>query len=244
MLQSKNLHGAFWGEAVTMAVFLLNWAPTRGIEGMTPYEAWHGKKPAVGFLRTFGCVAHVKVTTPHPKKLDACSWKGIFVGYEPGSKAYRVFDPVSTRVRVTRDVVFDESAQWDWTTEEHTGMEQYADGFTIEYLVPIDIEASPGAVASPISSSTTRAPSPAASLSPASPETTTNVEFVSPISDPGDALDADHDDDAPLRFRALDNILGDVDVPSLAERELAGEALYLTSAEEPRTFKEAEQDPR
>lgn len=39
MLQSKNLDGAFWGEAVTMAVFLLNRAPTRGIEGMTPYEA-------------------------------------------------------------------------------------------------------------------------------------------------------------------------------------------------------------
>jgi hypothetical protein len=93
-------------------------------------------------------------------------------------------------------------------------MEQYADGFTVEYLVPIDIGASPGAAASPISSSTTRAPSPAASLSPASPETTTNVEFVSPISNPGDALDVDHDDDAPLRFRALDNILGDVDVPA------------------------------
>lgn len=123
-------------------------------------------------------------------------------------------------------------------------MEQYADGFTVEYLVPVDTGASPGPAASPISSRTTRAPSPAASPSSASPEAITNVEFVNPISDLGDALDADHDDDAPLRFRTLGNILGDVDVPGLAERELAREALYLTSAEEPRTFKEAEQDPR
>lgn len=123
-------------------------------------------------------------------------------------------------------------------------MEQYADGFTVEYLVPVDTGASPGPAASPISSRTTRAPSPAASPSSASPEAITNVEFVNPISDLGDALDADHDDDAPLRFRTLGNILGDVDVPGLAERELAREALYLTSAEELCIFKEAEQDPR
>lgn len=97
------------GEAVTTAVFLLNRAPTRGVEGMMPYETWHGKKLGVGLLRTFGCMAHVKVTTLHRKKLDTRSRKGIFVGYEPGSMAYRMFDPVSKRVRVTRDVIFDES---------------------------------------------------------------------------------------------------------------------------------------
>ncbi|KAF0899185.1 hypothetical protein E2562_015550 [Oryza meyeriana var. granulata] len=34
----------------------------------------------------------------------------VFVGYETGSKAYRVYDPETRRVHVTRDVVFDDGA--------------------------------------------------------------------------------------------------------------------------------------
>jgi transposase InsO family protein len=65
MLKSKGVPGRFWGEAVTMAVFVLNRAPTRALADKTPYEAWYGHKPAVHFLRTFGCVAHVKVAGGH-----------------------------------------------------------------------------------------------------------------------------------------------------------------------------------
>jgi hypothetical protein len=34
----------------------------------------------------------------------------IFIGYEPGSKAYRAYDSATDRVIVSRDVVFDEEA--------------------------------------------------------------------------------------------------------------------------------------
>jgi hypothetical protein len=40
----------------------------------------------------------------------------IFVGYEKGSKAFRAYDPITKRVTITRDVIFDEAAQWDWST--------------------------------------------------------------------------------------------------------------------------------
>ena len=63
----------------------------------------------------FGCIAHMKVTTPNLKKLDDRSRRTIFVGYEPGSKAYRVYDPVTQRMHVSRDLVFEEVAQWLWT---------------------------------------------------------------------------------------------------------------------------------
>ncbi|WVZ50972.1 hypothetical protein U9M48_002169 [Paspalum notatum var. saurae] len=65
MLLAKGLPGMFWGEAVTTAVFILNRSPTRSLDGKTPFEARHGERPAVSFLRTFGCVAHVKNTKPH-----------------------------------------------------------------------------------------------------------------------------------------------------------------------------------
>ncbi|KAF0892066.1 hypothetical protein E2562_013462 [Oryza meyeriana var. granulata] len=79
----------------------------------------------------------------------------IFVGYEGGSKAYRVYDPNSRYVHVTRDVVFDEGASWDWNTRGG-GDPNDRDGFTMEYSVePIGNAASapaplvgPGVIAS------------------------------------------------------------------------------------------------
>jgi transposase InsO family protein len=50
MLKAKGLPAAFWGEAVTTTVFILNRSPTRSLKGVTPYEAWHGKKPDVSFF--------------------------------------------------------------------------------------------------------------------------------------------------------------------------------------------------
>jgi hypothetical protein len=67
----------------------------------------------VHHLRTFGCIMYVRTTTLHPKKLKDRGRKMIFVGYESGSKAYHAYDPITKRVHVTRDVVFDEQAQWD-----------------------------------------------------------------------------------------------------------------------------------
>jgi hypothetical protein len=96
MLKVKQLLGYFWGEAVTMAVLSMcstDLAPTHALDGNTPFEAWYGEQPHVHYLRTFGCIGHVKNTRPHLKKLDDRSSRMIFVGYESGSKALRFFDP-------------------------------------------------------------------------------------------------------------------------------------------------------
>jgi hypothetical protein len=44
----------------------------------------------------------------HIGKLDDRSTPGVFIGYVEGSKAYRILDPRTQRVRTTRDIVFDE----------------------------------------------------------------------------------------------------------------------------------------
>ncbi|WVZ48804.1 LOW QUALITY PROTEIN: hypothetical protein U9M48_000211 [Paspalum notatum var. saurae] len=131
MLKARNMPGTFWGEAVHTAVFVLNQSPTRSVAGKTPYEAWHGEKPAVHFLCTFGCLAHAKVTRPHMAKLEDRSKKMVFIGYEPGSKAYRLYDPVARRLHVSRDVIFDEGKVWDW----HADGEADRGTFTVEYMV-------------------------------------------------------------------------------------------------------------
>jgi hypothetical protein len=114
MLKSKKMPSEFWGEAVHTTVYLLNRAPTRSLEGKTPYEAWHKKKPSVGHLRTFGCMAHVKKTGPGVTKLFDRFTPMVFVGYETGTKGYRVYDPVTKKLQVSRDVVFEEHRGWRW----------------------------------------------------------------------------------------------------------------------------------
>jgi hypothetical protein len=113
MLKAKGLPNWFWGEAVQTVVYVLNRAPIKGLKGATPFEIWYGKKPSVHQLHTFGCIAYVKNTKPHLSKLEDRGHKMIFVGYEKGTKAYRVYDPVTHKVHITCDVVFDEATQWD-----------------------------------------------------------------------------------------------------------------------------------
>ena len=86
MMKSKGIPRRFWGEAVVMAVYLLNMAPTKSVKGMTPYEAWCGHKPNVSHLRTFGCIADVKTVTRHVGKLIDRSTPMIMIGYEPGMR--------------------------------------------------------------------------------------------------------------------------------------------------------------
>ena len=94
------------------AVYLLNRSPTQSLDGKALYEAWYNKKPAVNPFRVFGCVAYMKVTRPRLPKLDPRGLKVVFISYEPGSKAYSLYDPVGGRAHVSRDVVFDESTFW------------------------------------------------------------------------------------------------------------------------------------
>jgi hypothetical protein len=128
MLKASGLPGSFWGEVVSTIVYLLNRTITKGNGGKTPYELWHGRTPTVHQLHTFGCVAHVKSTGPKIKKLDDRSKPMIFVGYEPSMKAYRVYDPASRRVHLSRDIVFDEEAHWSWSDN---GQKEDDDEFTI-----------------------------------------------------------------------------------------------------------------
>ncbi|WVZ93087.1 hypothetical protein U9M48_039098 [Paspalum notatum var. saurae] len=193
----------------------MNRSPTKSVDGKTPYEAWHGEKPAVQFLRPFGCIAHVKVTRPHAAKLDDRSVKMVFVGYEPGSKAYRVYDPVAGRLHVSRDVIFDEAKGWPW--EQTRGVD--GDMFTVEYTVvgAIDNEV-PGA---------SRALAPEGSVP--------GHHSAPPSVDPK----LEHEDEEePRRYRKLSDCITEAE-----PRTLDPDEWLLTATEEPTTYDEAVTDP-
>jgi hypothetical protein len=52
-------------------------------------------------------------------KLDDKSRKCVFLGVSDESKAWRLYDPVSKKILISKDVVFEEEEEWDWgRTEE------------------------------------------------------------------------------------------------------------------------------
>jgi hypothetical protein len=52
---------------VSTIVYVLNRCPTKSVDSMSPFVAWHGKKPVVHHLRTFRCIMYVRNTAPHLK---------------------------------------------------------------------------------------------------------------------------------------------------------------------------------
>jgi hypothetical protein len=120
---------------VSIVVYVLNRCLTKSLDGMTPFEAWHGKKPAMHHLRTFGCIICILNMMSHLKKLQDHVHKMIFIDYESCSKAYHVYDPITKCVHVTRDVVFDEQDQWDSSTgAKNDELGCGDDVFIVEYI--------------------------------------------------------------------------------------------------------------
>lgn len=106
MLYSSTLGTRFWAEASAAAVYLHNRVSCKAMLTMTPYEGWHGRKPDVSHLRIFGCDAYSHISKDERSKLDPKGLKCKFVGYSETQKGFRLYDPSSGKVKISRDVQF------------------------------------------------------------------------------------------------------------------------------------------
>ncbi|OIW15328.1 hypothetical protein TanjilG_10768 [Lupinus angustifolius] len=113
MLKTKKLPKQFWGEAVSTSAYILNRCPSSRLEGITPEEAWSGKKPNINHLRIFGSLCYKHVPDAQRKKLDDKSERLILIGYHT-TGAYRLYNPYTQRIVLSRDVKVDETQCWDW----------------------------------------------------------------------------------------------------------------------------------
>jgi hypothetical protein len=176
LLKQRGMPAVFWGEAVVMAVYILNRSPTKALNGRTQYEAWHGRKTAVSHLRVFGCLAFGK-ELDHISKHDDRSTPGVFISYAEGSKAYHILDPGTQRVRTTRDVVFDEGRGWTLDKAMDDGSTPTYDNFTVEY---VHFEGAGGAGSSLPPSMSTPVPEPPPTSVLRCPATTSAATMSSP----------------------------------------------------------------
>ena len=81
-------------------------------DNVSAHELYFGTKPNLRHLRVFGSIAYVHVPREKRRKLDAKAEKCILVGYSDEQKGYKCYNPRTKQARVSRDVVFDESASW------------------------------------------------------------------------------------------------------------------------------------
>jgi hypothetical protein len=58
----------------------------------------------------------------------------VFIGYVEGSNTYHILDPVTQRVRTTRDVVFDKGRGWTWDKAVDDDSTPMYDNFTVKYV--------------------------------------------------------------------------------------------------------------
>ena len=68
----------------------------------------------------FGCVAYAHIPDCQRNKLDKKAEKFRFVGYSLNSKGYRLMNEKTTKVVISRDVVFNKNDFWVNKTEAGT----------------------------------------------------------------------------------------------------------------------------
>lgn len=107
MLNDNKVPKEFWKEAVNWAVHVLNRCPTTAVRDKTP-KAWKGIKPSMEYFKVFGCIGHVHIPEEKRKKLDDKSFRCEFLRVSEESKAFRMYDPISKKIVISRDVVFEE----------------------------------------------------------------------------------------------------------------------------------------
>ena len=110
MMKAKKLPKSLWGEVLKAAGYIKNRSP--GVDEVTPYERMNNAKPFLGHMRTVGARTWVHIPKEKRKKLDDRSCQGIFVGYE-GNNQYRIYDPLTVKVHVCRDITVDEGNIYD-----------------------------------------------------------------------------------------------------------------------------------
>ncbi|GJY49327.1 putative ribonuclease H-like domain-containing protein [Tanacetum coccineum] len=100
-----------WAEAVATACYTQNRSLIHTRHNKTPYELVHDKKPDLTFLRVFGALCYPTNDSEDLGKLQAKADIGIFVGYAPSRKGFRIYNKRTRRIMETIHVTFDELHQ-------------------------------------------------------------------------------------------------------------------------------------
>ncbi|GKC19859.1 putative ribonuclease H-like domain-containing protein [Tanacetum coccineum] len=90
------------------ACYTQNCSIIRLRHGKTPYELLHDKPPDLSFFHVFGALCYPTNDSENLGKLQPKADIGIFIGYAPTKKAFRIYNRRTRRIIETIHVDFDE----------------------------------------------------------------------------------------------------------------------------------------
>nr|GFA69406.1 hypothetical protein [Tanacetum cinerariifolium] len=96
------------GEVVATACYTQYQSIIRLHHGKTPYELLHNKLPDLSFLHVFGALCYPTNDSENLGKLQPKADIGIFIGYAPTKKAFRICNRRTRRIVETIHVDMDE----------------------------------------------------------------------------------------------------------------------------------------
>nr|GEX25699.1 retrovirus-related Pol polyprotein from transposon TNT 1-94 [Tanacetum cinerariifolium] len=97
-----------WAEDVAIACYTQNRSFIHTRHNKTPYELVHDRKPDLKFLHIFGALCYPINDSEDLGKLRPSADIGIFVGYAPNRKGYRIYNKRTRQIMETIHVQFDE----------------------------------------------------------------------------------------------------------------------------------------
>nr|GEX78368.1 retrovirus-related Pol polyprotein from transposon TNT 1-94 [Tanacetum cinerariifolium] len=97
-----------WAEAVATSCYTQNRSLIHTSHHKTPYKLVHNKKPDLIFFRVFGALCYPTNDSEDLEKLQLTADTGIFVGYAPSRKGYRIYNKRTRQIMETIHVQFDE----------------------------------------------------------------------------------------------------------------------------------------
>ncbi|GJV53406.1 putative ribonuclease H-like domain-containing protein, partial [Tanacetum coccineum] len=99
MLADLFLPNTFLAEAVSTDCYVLNRVLVTKPHNKTPYELLTGKIPIISYIRPFGCHVTILNTIDHLGKFAGKSDEGFLVRYSLQSKAFRLYNLETKRVK-------------------------------------------------------------------------------------------------------------------------------------------------
>ncbi|GKB67843.1 retrovirus-related pol polyprotein from transposon TNT 1-94 [Tanacetum coccineum] len=97
-----------WTKEINTTSYTQNHYLIRLRYNKTPYELMHDKKPDLSFFHVFGSLCYPTNDSEDLGKLNAKADIGIFIGYAPAKKAFKIYNKRTRKIIETIHVTFDE----------------------------------------------------------------------------------------------------------------------------------------
>ncbi|GJU73212.1 retrovirus-related pol polyprotein from transposon TNT 1-94 [Tanacetum coccineum] len=111
MLSFSKAPMFMWEEAVATACYTQNRSLIHTCHNKTSYELVHNKKPNLTFFGVFGSLCYPTNDSDDLGKLQPMADIGIFDGFAPSKKAYRIYNKRTRRIMETIHIQFNELTQ-------------------------------------------------------------------------------------------------------------------------------------